>query len=205
MAQPRPRLIAITDVAHYGASRTLDAFSRLCRCAVPGAVCVQLRWDASPRQVLELGRALAAVCVSSEQHLCVNERLDVALALGVRAVHLKANSPEAGTVRQLWTARRTDVWLTRAWHPESDALRRDVDALVVSPVGAERKGRQALGLDGLRAAATAAGETPVYALGGVDGSNVEQIVAAGARGVAAIGACYGEVLPLLRGLGVARG
>jgi thiamine-phosphate pyrophosphorylase len=204
MARPTPRLIAITDVAHYGASRTLEAFANLCREALPGSVCVQLRWEVSPWELLRFGVQLARVCAANEQHLCVNERVDVALALGVGAAHLKASSVGALEARQLWEARGAEVWLSRAWHPSDDTLPSGVDALLVSPVCAARKGREPLGFDGLRAATARAGEIPVYALGGVDGSNVAPIVAAGARGVAAIGACYGDIAPLLRGLGITR-
>jgi thiamine-phosphate pyrophosphorylase len=205
MARAEFRLIAITDVAQFGAQHTLQAFASLCRAAAPGSVCVQLRWDATPAAVWALGRQLAAACAASEQRLCVNERLDVGLALGADAAHLKSGSVPAQQARSLWAARSAEVWLSRAWHPSDEPLPRDVDALVVSPICAARKGRAELGLNGLRRAVEQAGGVPVYALGGVDGSNVEPLVAAGARGVAAIGACYGEIQPLLRGLGIARG
>jgi thiamine-phosphate pyrophosphorylase len=205
MARPEPRLIAITDVAQYGAAATLEAFGRLCHAAIPGSVCVQLRSRASAAERLALGAQLAVLCATSEQHLSVNDRLDVALALGVEAVHLKGGSVPGTMARRLWTARGSEVWLTRAWHPEDEAMPSDVDALVVSPVCAPRKGRAPLGFEGLHAAVERAGKLPVYALGGVDGGNVAPVVAAGARGVAAIGACYGNFMPLLRALDIARG
>lgn len=205
MAHPEPRLIAITDVAQYGVAATFDAFARLCRAAKPGSLCVQLRWQASAKEQLALGERLAALCATSEQHFSVNDRLDVALALGARAVHLKGGSVLGAVARRLWATRGSAVWLTRAWHPEDEALPTGIDALVVSPVSGARKGRTPLGVAGLRAAVERAGKLPVYALGGVDGGNVAPLVAAGARGVAAIGACYGDFMPLLRALDVTRG
>ena len=45
-----------------------------------------------------------------------------------------------------------------------------------------------LGLEGLAAIVAAAGDRPVWAVGGVTGENAAAIRAAGARGIAAIGA-----------------
>lgn len=205
MARPRPRLIAITDLDRFGYEGTIDAFSRLCRAATPGSVCVQLRAELSAVALLGLGRRLADICAESAQEFCVNERLDVALTLRASAAHLKAGSVAGSLARDLWTARGAEVWLTRAWHPSDDFLPNDVDGLLVSPAFIARKGRQPLGKEGLAAAVARAGHVPVYALGGVDAHNVESVVAAGAWGVAAIGACYDNAEPLLRELDIVRG
>jgi|SRR5690606_23035497 len=205
MAYAQPRLIAITDVAQFGVAHTVAALERLCMAAAPASVCVQLRWDAPAAELFALGCRLRDVCTASEQRLAVNERLDVALALKLGAAHLKSTSVAATTARQLWAQRGQTVWLTRAWHPADDALPIGADALVVSPVGAERKGRGALGVTGLRAAVAQAAPAAVYALGGVDEGNVAPLVGAGARGVAAIGACYRDPVALLAELGILRG
>lgn len=197
-------MIAITDVALHGPARTLELFEGLCHAASPGSVCVQLRWDATPLELFALGERLRAICVDSEQVLSVNERLDVALALGATAVHLKARSIAAHDVRALWRSRGRDLWLTRAWHPAGETVPPDVDAVVASPVGAERKGRPPLGTVGLRAACLRC-PVPVYALGGVDSSNAASMIVAGARGIAAIGACHDEPRELLEALGAWRG
>lgn len=205
MALAAPRLIAITDVARFGVTRTLDAFERLCKAAVPGSVCVQLRLEATPAgEWLTLGRRLATISAESEQELCVNERLDVALALGARRVHLKTQSVAAPRVRQLWQVRGLDVWVSRAWHPTEQAPPVGVDALVISPALAPRKGRPALGAAQLDDWARVVSPTPVFALGGIDARNVGQLSTLGVAGVAAIGACYDEPEPLLRSLAIIR-
>lgn len=205
MAYTHPRLIAITDVTQFGATHTATAFERLCHAAAPGSVCVQLRWDAPAAELLALGSRLRELCAESRQRLAVNERLDVALALELGAAHLKSTSVAAVTARGLWAQRGEMVWLSRAWHPVDEPLPMGVDALVVSPVCAERKGRQALGIAVLHAAVVKAARVPVYALGGVDEGNVAPVVATGARGVAAIGACYRDPIALLDQLGILRG
>jgi thiamine monophosphate synthase len=91
---------------------------------------------------------------------------------------------------------------------EGDELQ-EVDALLVSPVCAPRKGRAALGL----AALGAVGEQlrarnlscQLYALGGVSAENAAACRTAGAFGVAAIGAALAaDPLPLLEALELRR-
>ncbi len=84
-----------------------------------------------------------------------------------------------------------------------------MDALLVSPVLAPRKGRPALGLlplgglgEQLRARDLAC---QIYALGGVSAENAAGCLQAGATGVAAIGAALApDAEPLLSALGVLR-
>lgn len=204
MADSRPRLIAITDVARFGEASTLVAFERLCFAARPRSVCVQLRLDGTARTQLELGRRLRRICVESEQILGVNDRFDVALALEVNAVHLKSKSVSAAEVRRLWTTRGWPLWISQAWHPADEAAPDAVDALVVSPVMGARKGRNPLGPAGLAQCVGAVAPLEVYALGGIEAANVRGSLAAGARGVAAIGACYLQPLPLVQELGIIR-
>lgn len=203
MADSSPRLIAITDVTQFGEAQTLVAFERLCFAARPRSVCVQLRLDGTAQAQLELGHHLRRICVESEQTLSVNDRFDVALALELSAVHLKSKSVPAAEVRRLWADRGWPLWMSQAWHAEDEPAPVDVDALVVSPVMGARKGRRPLGPARLGQCVRAV-ELDVYALGGIEAAYVRENLAAGARGVAAIGACYLQPLPLVRELGIIR-
>ncbi len=181
------------------------AFERLCFAARPRSVTVQLRLNTTAGAQLELGRRIRATCVESEQFLCVNDRFDIALALEATAVHLKTETVSAAEVRRLWAARGWPLWVYQAWHPEDDEpIPVDVDALVVSPVMGARKGRAPLGMAGLARCVREVAPLPVYALGGVEADCVREILTTGARGVAAIGACYVQPLPLIRELGIIR-
>lgn len=204
MASSGLRLIAITDVARFGVGRTLDAFGWLCSNAAPGTVCVQLRLDAPAKQWFALGSRLLVVCAETEQALCVGERLDVALALGVDHLHLKGGSIAAADARRLWAARGRSPWISRAWHPSDEVVPASVDALLVSPVAAQRKGRLPIGMAGLRGCLGDTGPAAVFALGGIGPREAEQALGSGARGVAAIGACYDQGRELLQALGIFR-
>jgi thiamine-phosphate pyrophosphorylase len=204
MAKSFPRLIAITDAERFGMEETLRAFERLCFAARPGTVCVQVRETFEAAVHLEFARQLQSICSRSEQVLSINDRLDLALALRVGAVHLKGSSVAAEEVKTLWAAQGLSVWLTRAWHLGEVRPGEVVDAWMVSPVVDGRKGRSALGLSGLSAIVRDAAPSLVYALGGVEPPTVRPILGTGAHGVAAISACYVHPLPLVQELGIIR-
>lgn len=205
----RPRLIAITDLSQLDPVTLLARLRRLAEATTPGALALLLRdHAASGRERLGLGRELRAVARATGQALWVADRIDLALLLEADGLHLGEGSVPPRSARALWPRER---WLSRAWH------RRDVegpelvgaDALLLSPVLAERKGRPALGLDALthlsRAAAARSEPLAVYALGGVSSDNANGCLAAGADGVAAIAAALAlDPSALLGALGIAR-
>jgi thiamine-phosphate pyrophosphorylase len=196
-----PVLIAITstELAPLGVIET-----RLARCverARPGSVAIQLRdHDLSARARLELGRRLLALGAP----LIVNDRLDLALALGVSNVHLGERSMSPKDARRLIP----NAWISQACHDPERAGDLDADAILLSPVLAPRKGRPALGLPALaRARARLSPGARLYALGGVDAESARACLDAGADGVAVQGAVLDgrEPDPLLAALGIRRG
>ena len=206
-----PRLIAITDRTVATADDTLARFERLAHAAAPASVILELRdRELSGRERLAFGRALKRIAVAAGQWLGVNDRLDLALLLEAESVHLGEGSVAESDARRLLGAER---FLTRACHDPQRSLSPDVDAWVLSPIFAERKGNPPLGLGALgelhtrlRTALDAPARPGLYALGGVDATNASACVAAGATGVAVIGAALrgAEPLPLLRALDVVR-
>jgi len=191
-----PFLVAVTELERWSAEHMLSVFRRLAERASPGKLGVQLRGPGQPaRRLLELGRALSAVAGETGQHLIVNDRLDLALELGAPFVHLAEKSVSAEDARRLCPGRG----LFRACHDPSAAAGLGVDAVVLSPIAAERKGRPPLGAEGIRACVRAlrsAGEaTAVYALGGIEAASVEALVLAGASGFLAMDSVFGAKGP----------
>jgi thiamine-phosphate pyrophosphorylase len=207
-----PRLVAITDTTLLSGPELAARLERLAARATPGSVALLLRDHAlSARARLQLGMALGDAARAHGQELWVADRLDLALLLGADGLHLGEASVTAGRARD-WLREGTRV--SRAWHHVAlDAAPLNelegVDALLVSPVLAARKGRPAVGLpqlgawgEQLRARHQA---YPLYALGGVTAENAAACLAAGATGVAAIGAALVEdPAPLLSALGSLR-
>jgi thiamine-phosphate pyrophosphorylase len=193
-AEP-PRLVAITDLGVLAQDALVSRLRQLAEAAVAGSVALLLRdHAASAKQRLELGQALRDVARAAGQELWVADRLDLAILLEADGVHLGEASVSARVARRLVGGA---VRISRAWHEASlvaaaDAELAEVDALLVSPVLAARKGRPALGAqtlgvlgEQLRARNQAC---QLYALGGVSAENVGICRAAGAFGVATIGA-----------------
>jgi thiamine-phosphate pyrophosphorylase len=196
-----PRLIAITDTTRVAADELERRVAALCTAAAPGTVMVQLRdRELSARARQELGRRLLVHVRRAGQLFQVNDRVDLALALGADAVHLGEASIAPADARRLAPA----LWISRACHDPARAQANGADAVVLSPVLAPRKGRAALGLEAL-AVVHRAGASLVYALGGIDAPGARLCVEAGADGVAAIGAALAaDPRMLLRALGIAR-
>lgn len=195
-----PRLVAITDLTRLPADGHVIRFRRLLRAAPPGTVALLLRdHGASAKERLAFGQQLRELTEESQQQLWVADRIDLALLLEADTLHLGEASVSAEVARRLLGAR---MGISRAWHAPSlvgvaaaDELA-DVDALLVSPLLAPRKGRAALGLatlgvlgEQLQARNSAC---QLYALGGVSAENAADCRLAGAHGVAAIGAVLSD-------------
>jgi thiamine-phosphate diphosphorylase len=130
--------------------------------------------------------------------LFVNDRLDVALAVPTAGVQLGRGSLPVSAARALnplW-------WIGKSVHnlAEAHAARTEgADYLVVGPVfaTASHPGTQPLGLAKLQQIATAAGDVPVIAIGGITPDRVREVRSCGAYGVAAIRALWDDAEPAL--------
>ena len=123
--------------------------------------------------------------------LLVAGRVDVAAAVGADGVNLSGAAGElkSSQVRQLMPG----AFVSVSCHSVSDVERAretGASAVLFGPVFGKSIGGKgvvaAVGLEALREACGAAGETPVFALGGVAAGNAAACLAAGAAGVAGI-------------------
>ena len=207
-------LVAITDLSLLPAAVLLERLRRLARAAKPQRVALMLRdHAASGRQRLALGLELRAIAQEHEQQLWIADRADLALLLEADALHLGEASVSARAVRPLLPEGMRN---SRAWHAPAcagtdvDAELADVDVLLLSPLLSPRKGRPALGLAALcvlgeQLRARNQAYPQLFALGGVTADNAASCLAAGAAGVAAIGAALApDPSSLLEALGIRR-
>lgn len=205
-----PRLIAITDVTVLAGAELVARLRRLAAQALPSTIAILLRDHAlSAKQRLALGAELSDVARAAGQELWVADRLDLALLLRADVAHLGEASVSARRARELLptTTRISRAWHATTWDGANVAELQAVDALLVSPVLAPRKGRPELGLRTLSTlgeqlrARNQASTPSLYALGGVSSANAAACLAAGATGVAAIGAALApDATPLLAAL-----
>jgi thiamine-phosphate pyrophosphorylase len=184
MRVPVVHLITDRRLAPDLASRAEAALAGL----PPGMCAIHLREkDLGGRALLELARALAAVCRARGQLLLVNDRLDVALAAGADGVHLPAAGVSPADARRLLgPASLVGV----SCHSADDVRRARAGGAsyaTFSPLWdtpSKRAYGPPLGLAALTDSAALG--LPLVALGGVTPARAPEASAAGAAGVAAI-------------------
>jgi thiamine-phosphate pyrophosphorylase len=203
MAERLPRLIVFSDTTRAAAPLMLERFTALAERARAGAVQFTLRDYALPvRERWALAERLAELAAHSGHCFAIAERADLARAFGCRAFHLPQNGLSAADARRYLGP---DVVLSRGCHELAGAAEPELDALLLSPIFEARKGRPALGAQALASARGAQPRPAWFALGGVEAGNAAACVAAGAAGVAVIGAALSpDPEPLLRALQIQR-
>ncbi|MEN8375822.1 MAG: thiamine phosphate synthase [Gemmatimonadota bacterium] len=151
---------------------------------------LHLRWRGSGAELYDLGARLSGVAADTGSALIVSRRVDVALAVGASGVQLGTGALPASAARRLLGA---GAWIGRSLHrvEEVGRLESAADYAFLGAVydTASHPGRGALGVSGLRSACAAAAR-PVFAIGGVRGERVAEVTAAGAYGVAVLGAVW---------------
>ena len=176
-----PRVVQITSAAVVPEPELLTRVRAAA--SVPGFA-VQLRDPELPARAL---LALGARLREAGAPILVNDRLDLALALGAEGVHLGRRSVSVADARALLGPA---AWVCVACHDLADARRaaaEGADAVTLSPIFTSPGKGPPLGLDAIRAAVAALPpRVTILALGGVDASNAAACRAAGARGVAVI-------------------
>ena len=157
-----------------------------------GVTCVQLRAKRlSDRDAWHLAMRLRELCRSYHAMFIVNDRLDVALAAQTDGVHLGATDLPVWMAR--WVVGR-DTDFVIGYSPTSRydvSQARGADYIGVGPVyptASKADAGEPLGLDGLAEIVESAEEMPVVAIGGITADNAPAVIAAGAAGVAVIGA-----------------
>jgi thiamine-phosphate pyrophosphorylase len=156
-----------------------------------GVTLVQLRDpDAKTGALVELARALAALLRPAGIPFIVNDRVDVALAVGADGVHVGQRDMCPSDVRRLIGP---DAILGLSVTSPAQLASSDltgVDYLGVGPICATRTKKDAatpIGVAGLRSVA-ALTALPIVAIGGIHAGNAEEIIEAGAEGVAVVSA-----------------
>ena len=150
-----------------------------------GATVVQWRLKNVPRvEVVERGRSTRSLCARFGVTFVVNDDIEAALMLGADGVHLGRNDEGADRAREqglLLGLSATNLEEARAADGEADYI----GAGPVWPTPSKADADPAIGLEGLRAICDAT-TVPVVAIGGIDASNAEDCIRAGAVGVAVV-------------------
>lgn len=180
------RLYVVTD-RHQTGGRALEDV--LADAARGGAGAIQLREkDVTARELYTLGQRIQAAIAPYHVPLLINDRLDVALALDAAGVHLAGHSlPTSVARRALGSTKLLGV----STHSVDDARRaadEGADFVVFGPVFTTPSKLAYGPPQGLQLLATVISQVaiPVIAIGGIDRTNLPQVLQAGAYGVAMI-------------------
>jgi thiamine-phosphate pyrophosphorylase len=180
------RLYVVTD-RHEAAGRDLEEI--VAAAAQGGAGAIQLREkDLSARDLYTLGARLQAALAPSGVPLLINDRLDVALALDAAGVHLAGHSLPTAVARRVLGAGKLLGVSTHSVEEARCAAADGADFIVFGPVfttPSKVAYGPPQGLQHLRTVVRAV-RIPVIAIGGIDHTNLPQVVQAGAYGVAMI-------------------
>ena len=152
------------------------------RAVLNGVDLIQIREkDLPARELLTLICKIRDLAAGTKTRVLVNDRLDVALAAGIDGVHLPSNGLPANRVRPHVKLLGVS---THNVQEAMDAERAAADFIVFGPVF-DSPGKAAVGLEPLKAVASSV-KIPVLAIGGVTDSNAEEVLNAGAAGIAGI-------------------
>lgn len=149
------------------------------------------------RKVYHIVDRLRPVADGAGTLLVVNDRVDVALALDVRVVHLGARSLGPGPVRRLLGRDRRIGCSTHGLEAAAGAASAAVDYLFLGNVyaTASHPGRKGIGPGVLAEVAEAVGQVPLLAIGGVGVDRVAEVRARGAHGVAVLSGVWHAASP----------
>jgi thiamine-phosphate pyrophosphorylase len=182
-------LYLITDRKTVPAGRSL--LESVEQALAGGVRALQLRdKDLPADELYRCAMALRSLTLRYGARLLINDRIDVALAIGADGVHLGEHSLPTRAARQLLGR---EAIIGRSTHHAEDiisAAREGVDFVTFSPVyftPSKAPYGPPQGLEALRRACASA-PLPVLALGGIRRDRIPEVRAAGASGVALISA-----------------
>ncbi|MCE3550588.1 thiamine phosphate synthase [Pseudonocardia sp. RS11V-5] len=190
-------LTRLADARLYlctGARRDRGDLAEFADAALAGGVdVIQLRDKGSEpleaKQELQALEVLAEACAKHDRLLAVNDRADVALAAGADVLHLGQDDLPVEWARRV---AGVEIVVGRSSHSAEETLRAadepGVDYFCVGPCWPTptKPGRPAPGLDLVRTVAGRAPARPWFAIGGIDGGNLDEVLAAGATRIVVV-------------------
>jgi thiamine-phosphate pyrophosphorylase len=181
-----PRVYPITDTQISGLSHA----EQVALFADGGATLVQLRdKHATGSEYYEQAKAALAVAAERGVRLVINDRVDVALALGGLSVHLGQDDLPPEAARRLLGDDAVIGFSTHNVEQAIEAAAWPIDYLAIGPIFTtltKANPDPVVGLEGIRAVREATGTLPLVAIRGVTPGNAREVIEAGADSVAMI-------------------
>lgn len=183
-----PRIYPLTDVQLSGLSHSDQVYLL----GQGGATLVQLRDKKMPAlEFYEHAKGALAVAARSGVRLIINDRADVALAVGAHGVHLGQDDMPPEAARRILGPKAIIGYSTHNIEQARKARTLPIDYIAIGPIfeTATKTGTSpTLGLEGLQAVRQAVDNVPLVAIGGISHANARAVIEAGADSVAVISA-----------------
>jgi len=183
-----PKIYPLTDVGLTG----LTHAEQVRRLAKGGATLIQLRDKTSgAREFLESARAAVIAARECGVKLIINDRADIAVAVGADGVHLGQDDLPVSAARELLGAQAIIGLSTHSLSQAEAATKLAIDYLALGPVfSTSTKDDTApeLGLTGLTEVRNRIAEFPLVAIGGITVDRALEVLHAGANSLAVISA-----------------
>lgn len=187
-----PRVFPVTDTRRSG----LTHADQVAGLGAGGATVIQLREkNFDPRKFHQAAKAALHVARDLGARLIINDRADIALALGADGVHLGQHDLPVEAARRLLGENAIIGLSTHNLEQAKAALDLPIDYLAIGPVfgtAGKENPEPVIGLDALRMVREATAPLPLVAIGGITHENAREVFAAGADSIAMIGALVGR-------------
>jgi len=156
-----------------------------------GVCCVQLREkDISTRDFLDIAKRLKKLMTPYDVPLVINDRVDIAMAVDADGIHIGMSDMPYETARAMMKPDAIIGLSVETWDDVEEAQKLDVDYIGVSPVFAtptKTDTKTPWELEGLSKIKSFS-KHPLVAIGGINLSNIESVLKAGADSVAVVSA-----------------
>ncbi len=187
-----PKVYPITDTNLSGLSHA----EQIDRLIAGGATLIQLRdKHAAPRDLYPQAEAALQIARKHDVQLIINDRVDVALALGAAGVHLGQTDMPVEAARRLLGERVIVGISTHNLEQAKLAANMPVDYVAFGPIfktSTKENPDPIAGLEALRGVRTIVGSLPVVAIGGITLANAGEAWKAGADAVSSIAALVSD-------------
>jgi thiamine-phosphate pyrophosphorylase len=190
----------LKDARLYLVTSPSDTLFATVEAALQGGLTLVQYRDKESEDLVRLERAakLCNLCHQYQALFIVNDRVDLALAVNADGVHLGQQDIPLSLARQLLGSQRIIGRSTKNPEEMQRAIQEGADYIGVGPVyeTPTKAGRAAAGLDYVRYAVDHA-TIPWFAIGGIDLTNLPEVLAAGAKRVVVVRAIMQAESPTL--------
>ncbi len=189
------KLYLVTDRSKFNNNNEfLDAVAASLK---GGVQIVQLREkNATAKEFTELARQVRDICAVYDAIFIINDRVDIALAVGADGVHIGQDDIDINSARKILGNEAIVGLSTHCPEQALEAVKSGADYIGVGPVYTTptKPGRSSVGLEYVEWANKNI-DIPWFAIGGIDTDNVDEVINVGASKIAVVRAIINSQNP----------